>query len=156
MNPHFQLILAALSAEKVEFLVVGAYSLGAHGLVRATGDIDILVRPSRENAERVWRGLLRFGAPLSSMPVEDFVKPDNIYRMGRPPNRIDIMTSITGVDFDAAWSNRLEADVEGVKVFVLSARDQVTNKRASGRPKDSIDADWLERHRLSSGDEPRK
>ena len=148
MNPLFRDILAAFSAENVEFLVVGAYSLGAHGLVRATKDIDILVRPTRENAERVWRGLLRFGAPLSSMSVDDFANPDNIFRMGRPPNRIEILMSISGVTFEDAWANRQGFDVEGVKVFVPSARDLITNKRASGRPKDLLDADWLERHKL--------
>jgi len=148
MNPHFQQILEALCAEKVEFLVVGAYALGAHGLLRFTADLDIFVRPTPENARNVWRALLRFGAPLSGMSVDDFANPDIIFRMGRPPNAIDIIMSITGVTFDEAWGNRQEYKIEATDVFVLSPRDQVTNKRAAGRPKDLIDADWLEHHKL--------
>jgi hypothetical protein len=148
MNPHFRELLAALSGEGVEFLVVGAYALGVQGLPRATGDLDVWVRPTLENARNVWRGLLRFQAPLSSLKVADFANPDIVFRMGRPPNQIDILMSVSGLTFDEAWMNRVECEVEGVSVFVLGVRDQIQNKRASGRPKDLIDADWLERHKL--------
>jgi hypothetical protein len=147
LNPHFHDILAALSDEQAEFLVVGAYALAAHGLVRSTGDLDIWVRPTPENAERVWRALVRFHAPLSSAKVDHFTDPEMVYRMGLPPNGIDILMSISGVDFDDAWSNRLAKDIEGVNVYVIAPRDQIRNKRATGRAKDLIDADWLEKHR---------
>ena len=148
LNPNFRDILAALSGERAEFLVVGAYALAVHGLLRFTGDLDIWVRPTTENATKVWQALVRFHAPLSSVTVQDFTNPGIGFRMGLPPSRIDILTSISGVSFDEAWPNRLEADVEGIEVFVIGAADQVKNKRASGRPKDVIDADWLERHKL--------
>ena len=156
MNPHFRDMLAALSAEKADFLVVGAYALGVHGLLRMTGDLDIWVRPTPENAAKVWRALLRFQAPLPSMKVEDFFNPDLIFRMGLPPNQIDILMSISGVSFDDAWKNCIADKIEGVPVFVLGVREQIQNKRASGRPKDIIDAEWLVRHKLGDQAEPQK
>jgi hypothetical protein len=139
-------MLAALSAEQADFLLVGAYALAAHGLVRATGVIDIWVRPTLENANKVWRALCQFGAPLESMRLQDFADPNLIFKMGLPPTRIDILMSVSGVAFDDAWANRKEYDLEGLKVFVISSRDQIINKRASGRAKDVLDAIWLERH----------
>jgi hypothetical protein len=151
VNPHFRDILAALSAAGAEFLVVGAYALGVHGLVRATGDLDIWVRATPENARKVWQALVRFGAPLSSVTVQDFTAPDIVFRMGLPPSQIDILTSVSGVTFDAAWPNRVECQVEGVQVFVIGIQDQIENKRATDRPKDKIDADWLERNKPAQG-----
>ena len=145
MNPHFRDILFALSAEEAEFLVVGAYALAVHGLPRATGDLDIWVRPSEANAERVWKALLRFGAPLSGYHVEDFVAPDTVFRMGLPPSQVDLLTTISGVEFDAAWTSRIRGEVEGVEIYVIGIEDQIRNKRAAGRPKDLLDADWLQR-----------
>jgi hypothetical protein len=147
VNPNFRDLLAALSAEGAEFLVVGAYAMAAHGLPRMTGDLDIWVRPTPENAQKVWQAMLRFGAPLSSISVNDFSNPDVVFRMGLPPNQIDILMSISGVTFEDAWTNRLEREVEGVRVFILNVRDLIQNKRAAGRPKDQLDVDWLERHK---------
>jgi hypothetical protein len=145
LNRNFRDILLALSVERVEFLVVGAYALAAHGLVRATGDLDIWVRPTAENAERVWRAVLRFGAPLAAMDLKDFASLDIVFRMGIPPNQVDLLTSISGLTFEEAWPNRLEQLIEGVPVHVLSRFDQIRNKRSTDRPKDQLDADWLER-----------
>ena len=146
MNRNFRDILSALSAEGVEFLIVGAYALAVHGLPRATGDLDIWVRPTQENAQRVWQALLRFGAPLASMEVKDFHTPDIVFRMGLPPSQVDILMSISGVSFEEAWPNRVEKEVEGVGVSVIGRADQIRNKRNTDRPKDKLDADWLERH----------
>jgi hypothetical protein len=146
VNPHFRDILSALSAAGAEFLVVGAYALAAHGRPRATGDIDIWVRPSEQNAKRVWQALLRFGAPLEGVDVKDFETPDIIFRMGLEPNQIDIITTISGVSFDEAWPNRVAAEVQNIQVFVISPADQLRNKLAANRPKDHVDADWLQRH----------
>jgi len=147
VNQNFRDLLAALSAEGVEFLIVGAYALAVHGLPRATGDLDIWIRPTPENAARLWKALLRFGAPLSSVSVTDFQSPDTVYRMGRPPNQVDILTSISGVEFQQAWQNRLQHEVEGVSVTVLGIDEQILNKRSTDRPKDKLDADWLEKRR---------
>jgi len=146
LNRNFRDILSALSAEGVEFLIVGAYALAVHGLPRATGDLDIWVRPSEGNARRVWQALLRFGAPLVSMEIKDFHDPEIVFRMGLPPSQVDIMMSISGVSFDEVWPNRVERVVEGVKVCIISRTDQIRNKRSTDRPKDKLDADWLERH----------
>jgi len=144
MNPNFRDLLSALIAEGAEFLIVGAYALAVHGFPRATGDIDIWIRPTEENARRVWQALLNFGAPLSSMTLEDFHTPDIVFRMGRAPSQVDILMSVSGLTFDEAWPNRVVQEVEGVKVCVISPADQIRNKRSTDRPKDKLDADWLE------------
>lgn len=146
MNADFRDLLVALSAEEAEYLVVGAYALAAHGLPRATGDLDVWVNPTLANAERVWRALQKFGAPLQDLRLVDLQTPDIVFRMGLPPSQIDVLTSITGVSFDRDWSQRVETLVFGVSSQILSRSDQIQNKRATGRPKDALDADWLERH----------
>ena len=137
-------MLSALSAEQTEFLVVGAYAMAAHGLPRATGDIDIWVRPTEENAKRVWAALKRFRCPMFDLTVEDLHAPDIVFQIGIAPNRIDILTSITGVDFDTAWSERREVDLGGQVASVLSRSHLTQNKIATGRPKDLADVAWLE------------
>ena len=102
-------MLSALSVEGVEFLVVGAYALAAHGHPRATGDMDLWVRASASNAERTWRALARFGAPMTDVSVDDFVQPSMVLQVGVAPHRIDLLTSIDGVTFDAAWKARTSA-----------------------------------------------
>ena len=143
MNRDFAEMLSALSAADAEFLVVGAHALAAHGIVRATGDIDIWVKPTPANAQRVLRALLAFGAPLLDLTVDDLTKTDTVFQIGIDPSRVDILSGISGVSFDEAWSRRLVLDIEGVTVPVLSRSDFVTNKRASGRPKDLLDLELL-------------
>jgi hypothetical protein len=147
LNPNFRDILALLSAEEAEFLVVGAYALGVHGLVRGTNDLDIWVRPTLENAEKVWRALARFPAPLSSLTKKDLATHDIVFRMGLPPSQVDIITSVSGLQFEDAWPHRIVHEVHGVRVNVIGVEDQIKNKRSTGRPKDVLDADWLERHK---------
>jgi hypothetical protein len=113
LNPDFRDMLSALSEEKVEYLVVGAHALAVHGYPRATGDIDIWIRSSTANATRVYRALARFGAPLAGISEEDFEAPGSILQIGVAPRRIDLLTSISGVDFDDAWGARIVAKVEG-------------------------------------------
>lgn len=146
MNENFSEMLSALSVEDVEFLIVGGYALAVHGYVRATGDLDIWVRPTADNSKRVWRALRRFRAPLSRLQPEDFQDPDAVFQMGIPPNRIDVLTDIAGVAFEEAWQHRKMHVVEGTVVPVLSRDDLVRNKRAVGRPKDVADVAWLESH----------
>ena len=144
MNRDFSDMLFALSAEGVEYLVVGAYALAAHGLPRATGDIDIWVRPTRENAARLWRALARFGSPLATVSEEDFTRPGTVFQIGVAPNRIDILTHIDGVSFEDAWPRRVVQPVEGADVPVIGRADLVRNKRATGRTRDLADAEQLE------------
>ena len=132
-------MLSALSAEHVEFMLVGAHALAAHGFVRATQDIDILVRPTPENARRVFAALRTFEAPLFNLAEADLLNPDVIYQVGVEPNRIDLMNDISGVSWDEAWAGRTEIVIEGIRVSVLGLEEFVRNKRASGRPKDRAD-----------------
>jgi len=144
LNPDFRDMLCALFDENVEFLVVGAYALAVHGLPRATGDLDVWVRPTTENAERLWKALRRFRAPLSKLTVQDFCNPDLVFQFGVPPHRIDLLTSITGVTFDEAWPMRTFFNVEGRLIGVLGRDELLRNKRTLGRPKDLGDVAWLE------------
>jgi hypothetical protein len=144
MNRDFAEMLNALSAEGVEFLVVGAYAVAGHGLPRATGDIDLWVRPVAENAARVWKALERFGAPRSRLTVDIFTQPDIVYQIGLPPNRIDLLTGIDGVSFEEAWADRVDCVVDGVAFPMISRHHLVMNKRATGRPQDLADVARLE------------
>lgn len=144
MNRDFAEMLCALSEARAEYIVVDGYALIAHGFPRATGDIDIWVRPTAGNAERVLRALRHFGAPLADLSADDLVTPGVIFQIGIIPNRIDIITEIGGVTFEEAWATRITAEVEGQQVPVLGKEALLRNKKASGRRKDLLDASWLE------------
>ena len=148
LNPDFREMLSCLKDEGVDFILVGAYALAAHGLVRATGDIDVWLRNSPDNARRVLRALAKFGAPTSDLSEEDFTAPDTVLQLGVEPRRIDFMTGIDGVEFDEATRSKVTVDVDGVELFVLSKEDLLKNKLAAGRDKDRGDIAWLEK-RLS-------
>ena len=121
--------------------------MAAHGLPRATGDMDLWVRPSPENAERVWRALAEFGAPLDQLSPEDLTEPEVVFQLGVVPSRIDILTSVTGVDFEDAWPRREVIDLDGVQVGVIAREDLIRNKKAVGRLRDLADIEELERGR---------
>ena len=145
MNPDYKEMLQLLNEEGARFLLVGAYALATHGHVRATGDIDLWVEPTQDNAAKVWRALARFGAPLHQLAQRDLMSPDLIFQIGVAPLRIDILTSIDGdFDFQQAWQDKHLVDFDGVSVPVLNAQLLLINKRASGRPKDMGDVQWLE------------
>jgi hypothetical protein len=144
MNRDFVEMLCAFSAAGVEFLVVGAHALAADGVPRATGDLDVWVRSSPENAERVMAALRTFGVPLFDLTIDDLCRDDTVFQIGRPPARIDILTSISGVQFTDAWARRLTVSLSGVDVPLLGRDDFVANKRAAGRPKDLSDLALLD------------
>lgn len=146
LNADFRDLLVCLGREGVEYVLVGAYALALHGSPRATGDIDIFVRATAANAERTWRALLAFGAPLAAagVKVQDFASPGLVYQIGLPPRRIDILTEISGLSFDEAWESRVLADLEGMPVPFLGREALIANKRASGRLKDLADVERLE------------
>ena len=148
MNRDFVEMLSALSAAQAEYLIVGAHALAAHGIVRATGDLDIWVRPTPANAERVWQALRQFGAPLDQITREELAIDDIVFQIGVPPHRIDILTSISAVEFAEAWAERTLIEVEGLSVPVLSRTHMITNKVASGRPRDLADAAELKKQDL--------
>ncbi len=150
LNPDFFDIVSALQDEGAEFLVVGAFAMAAHGLPRATGDLDLWIDPTPENANRVWRALLRFGAPVEAagMTVDDLMAPSMVFQMGQPPRRVDIITEIDGVFFEDAWPSRKLVTVEGLEVPCLGRDELIQNKRASGRDKDLLDLETLENQEL--------
>jgi hypothetical protein len=145
VNRDFVEMLQELSAAGADFLVVGAHALAAHERPRATGDLDIWVRATPENAQRVWKALVQFGAPLLDLTLEDLSMPGITFQMGQVPQRIDILTDISGVTFEEAWPNRLPIEGDGVRYAVIGKADLIRNKRATARPKDLVDADNLER-----------
>lgn len=108
MSPDFSELLRDFNAEKVEYLVVGAHALAAYGHVRATKDLDVWVRPTSNNAERVLNALAIFGAPVGSLSAHDLTQAGTVFQIGMPPLRLDIITTIDGVDFAEAWPDRVE------------------------------------------------
>ncbi len=144
LNEDYKDMLLALSAEKVKYLLIGAYALAAHGYPRATMDIDIWVMPSPQNADAVMRALRRFGAPLHNLTKEDLQTDGAIFQIGVAPRRIDIITTASGLRFEDAFSRSHSVNIEGIQVHIPSKDDLIRNKRASGRTKDLADAEALE------------
>jgi hypothetical protein len=141
----YDLLVALLDAE-ARFLVVGAHALAVHGVPRGTQDLDVWVDPEPANVERVWRALAEFGAPLASLGTtrDDLRRANTVVQLGLPPNRIDLLTSISGIhDFATAWAGRVEFDLRGRRVPFLGRDALIRNKRASRRRKDLADIEAL-------------
>lgn len=145
-NVDFLDLLDCLREAHAEFMIVGAFALSQNGLPRATGDLDVFVRATPDNAPRVIEALRAFGAPLDSagIRVDDFDKPGTTYQMGLPPRRIDVLTQLSGIDFDEAWASRVERPIGGGIVAFLGRDALIKTKRASARPKDLADVAALE------------
>jgi len=140
-NPDYSDLLRLFTAHNVEYIVVGAYAMAAHGYVRSTGDMDIFVRPTSDNARAVYSALVEFGAPLSGITAEDFRAPGTVYQIGISPNRIDILTEIDGLNFEEAGS--ITVEIDGISVPFLDTDSLIRNKTATGRSKDQIDLEIL-------------
>ena len=145
MSPDFLDIVRALSEADTRFIVVGAYAVNLYVDPRATGDLDIWVEPSQENAEKVLRALQEFGAPLTGLSESDFAKPGITFQIGVSPLRIDILTEISGVKFSEAWDDRAMHPFGPFTIPFLGKETLIRNKRAAARPKDLADLDALER-----------
>jgi hypothetical protein len=128
-----------LNSHSCDYLVVGGHAVAYHGHPRFTGDIDFLLRPSAENAGRVLSVLQAFGFGDLPLGPDDLTIAGRVIQLGRPPNRIDLLTSISGVSFDDAWASRAQGELDGLPVFFLGRQSLLENKRASGRPKDLAD-----------------
>ena len=148
MNRDFRDLLAEFNAHRVEFLVVGAHALAAHGCVRATKDLDVWIRPESENAKRTLAAIRAFGAPLHDLTESDLTTPGVTFQIGIPPLRIDILTAISGVEFHEAWRERMETKFDDQAVGVLSRTHLLKNKRTAGRKQDLADVEWLESQNL--------
>ncbi len=143
MNPDFVDLLRAFVAADVRFLVVGAYALALHGRPRATGDLDIWVDATPNNARRIMRALREFGAPLEDIAEADFASPGVTYQLGVAPGRIDLLTELTGLTFAEAWPGRLRRPFGDIDVDFIGREAFIQNKRATGRAKDLGDIERL-------------
>jgi hypothetical protein len=136
--------LELLNSRGVEYVIVGAHSLAFHGRPRYTGDLDILVRATLGNAGKLVDLLNQFGFADSGFKESDFIESEQMIQLGRAPNRIDLLTSLTGVSTDEAFASRVATDLDGVPVFILSKDALIRNKRAVGRAQDLVDLESLE------------
>ncbi|HZM94848.1 MAG TPA: hypothetical protein VFB92_15565 [Vicinamibacterales bacterium] len=143
MNPDFVDLLRAFIAADVRFLIVGAYALALHGRPRATGDLDVWIEPTPQNAARVMKALAAFGAPLADVSVDDFSREGVTYQIGVAPGRIDILTQLTGLSFAEVWPERMRRPFGDVDVDFIGRAAFIQNKRATGRPKDIGDIEGM-------------
>lgn len=143
MNSDFDALLSRLAQYRVKYLIVGGYAVIHYCEPRYTKDIDIFVEASVANARRLRAALEDFAGPLPELSDEDLCDPKRVIMMGRPPTRIDILKSIDGVRFQTAWKNRVRVKIGDRTVNLISRRDLIRNKQASGRPQDMLDLAWL-------------
>jgi hypothetical protein len=144
LHPDWKEFLELLNSNEVEYLIVGAHARAFHGVPRYTRDLDIFVRISPANAIRLEQTLRAFGFASTGLAADDFLVPGRVIQLGVEPYRIDLLTSISGVEFGDAWSDRVAGELDGVPVSFLSVRAFRQNKLAAGRPKDFADlADLL-------------
>jgi predicted nucleotidyltransferase len=144
LNEDYKEMLQCLLEEHVRFLLVGAYAVAVYGYPRATKDIDIFVRAAPENASSLMKALARFGAPLSDVSESDFSTEGVVFQIGNSPRRIDILTRISGVEFESAYANRKTISIAGMEVPIISLEDLIANKRATGRTQDLADVEKLQ------------
>jgi len=143
IQQDFKELLQLFNRYNVEYVIVGSYALAHYGAPRYTGDIDLYVNPSHENAEKIISALADFGFGSLNLSVEDFCIPQRVVQLGTPPVRIDIITSITGVNWENAFKNRISDYYGDVPVFFLGREEYIANKKAIGRKKDIADLDAI-------------
>lgn len=148
LNQDYKEMLQCFERRRVRHLVVGAYALAAHGFPRSTADIDIWIRPDADNARRVYRALVEFGAPLGEINEQTFTSPDVVYQIGVAPCRIDILTTISGdIEFDEAYETSALSKLGDIPVRVPSIDKLLQNKKATGRARDIADVEMIEKKR---------
>ena len=146
-NADYRDMITCLQSEGVEFMLVGGYAVGLYGWPRTTFDIDFWILANPVNAAAVVRAIRKFGAPMMDLVEEDFHRPGVVFQIGTEPQRIDILSAVSGVSYEDAVSRAVTMQVDGLSLKVISLDDLIVNKRASGRPKDIADAMTLERFR---------
>ena len=139
----FEEFFESCNKNGVEYVVVGGYAFAFHAHPRYTGDIDVFVRPSEDNARRIIKALNDFGFKLTSLTWQDVASAGKVVQLGYPPLRIDVMTAIDGVTFDEAWSRKVESRYGAQQIYLLSKEDLILNKKASGRKQDLLDLESL-------------
>ena len=145
LNKDYKEMLQLLLEEQVDFILVGAYALAAHGYPRATGDIDIWVKTDEINSINIYKALEKFGTPVDQIAVHDFAKEGIVFRIGVTPRRIDIITHLDGVSFDEADEDKIIVEVEGLKLPILSFDKLLKNKLSTGRERDELDVKLLKK-----------
>ena len=143
LNQDFKEFITSLSDNEVRYLVVGGYAVALHGYPRYTKDIDIWIEPTHDNASKLIKALDEFGFDSLGLKVEDFLEPDMIIQLGYPPNRIDLITTLPGVEFEACYPTRVEAEIEGQRVNFIGLESLKKNKLASNRTQDLADLENL-------------
>lgn len=143
LAPDFDEFIGSLTAHGVEFLIVGAYALAVHGAPRFTGDLDVFIRPTKDNAERLLHALQAFGFPVPDLSPQMVVESSRMLELGVEPVQIHVMSSISGIGWDEAWATRTHARLGTREVHILGREALLRNKRAAGRPKDLADIDAL-------------
>ncbi|OPX33268.1 hypothetical protein B1H10_06250 [candidate division KSB1 bacterium 4484_188] len=138
-------LLRLLNENQVKYLIVGAYAVIYYAEPRYTKDLDIWVEPSKKNAQKLWKALAEFGAPLENVTIADFQNPEIVFQIGVEPNRIDILMGIEGLTFKTAWKRRLKIQFDSVKVSILSIDDLITSKKMAGRLQDKLDLKYLKK-----------
>ncbi|MEI6127370.1 MAG: hypothetical protein WCQ99_12545 [Pseudomonadota bacterium] len=144
VNQDFKDLFRLLNEEAVEYLLVGAYAVVYYAEPRFTKDLDIWVAPTKENAKKLWKALLRFGAPLLDVTVEDFTNEELVYQIGVEPNRIDILMGIAGAEFYKAQQGKQESSYDGVSITIIGRNDLIKAKKTSARKQDLLDVERLE------------
>lgn len=139
VNPDFSDLLKTFNANGVKYLVVGAYAVMVYAEPRFTKDLDIWVEPTQDNAERVWKALEEFGAPLQQVTLADFRNKELVYQIGIEPNRIDILMGISGIRFETAWKNRNKRKYGDENMQIIGKNDLMRSKRKAGRDQDLLD-----------------
>ncbi len=143
LPPDFKEFLKLLNSHRVEYLLIGGYAVGYHGYPRATGDMDLWVAIRQNNAEKLVVVLKEFGLTSPQLSANIFLQEDQIIRMGVPPMRIELLTTISGVDFDSCYSERIVDVIDNVEVHIINLKHLKQNKQASGRHKDLDDLQYL-------------
>jgi hypothetical protein len=143
LDKDFNEFVELFIAHDVQFLIIGGYALAAHGFPRATGDLDAWVWANDANATKIITALTAFGFANVGISVSDFLREDSVVQLGYPPYRIDILTSIDGLEFAEAWASRVMVRINNMDVPFISRDDLITNKTAVGRPQDIADVQRL-------------
>jgi hypothetical protein len=143
LNPDFREFIECLNANQVRYLVVGGYAVAFHGHPRYTKDLDIWIQPTLENAQKVIQALAAFGFASLNLVASDFAQSDQVVQLGDPPNRIDLITSPDGVDFETCYQSKIESDLDGLKICWIDLENLRLNKKVSGRSQDLADLESL-------------
>ena len=144
LSKDFKEFIELLNAHSVRYLVVGGYAVAFHGYPRYTKDLDVWIELSPENADNVIKALEEFGFGSLGIKTDDFLEDDQIIQLGYPPNRIDILTTLKKIKFEDCYNERIEIEIQGVKINFIDLENLKRNKRATGRPQDLADAENLE------------